>query len=282
MSYSISAACVPLKMPGVAKNVLMQLAQLANDQGFAFPSINHLCKCTCWCRSAVIEGLNFLEEQKAIKPNRESGCNTTYWITPENWRGERFPDKALDPSAERTSPLAVPVGQTDSTRPPNGVDPSSKRTLIPINPIELNTPPTPKGAESGFDEFWKTYPKKWSLESAQKEWEKLAPDAQLQAQILKAVQVQAASEAWQRMKGKFVPLASNWLSKEGWLDVVIGANGSAANGDGLVHVEGSKPYVEEIAKKLCMEPWDSFKEQFSVYRAKVMKAWGRHQQAGEE
>ena len=276
MSFLISTACVRLKMPGVAKNVLMQLAEMSNDHGFAFPSIDYLCMRTCWGRSAVIEALNFLEEQKVIAPNRESGRNTTYWVTPENWAGERYPDKAFDPSASRTCSPAGPVRQTDPTRPPAGLDPSAKRTLVSINTNELNTPPTPKGAACGFEEFWKTYPKKLAVAEARKRWDKLAPDAALQARILGALRVQAVWDSWRRDGGRYVPKASAWLSGECWLDEIAG--GGVADGAGPVHVEDSRPHVEQIAVQLGFKPWDEM-EQFPVYKARVMGAMAERQQA---
>jgi hypothetical protein len=278
VSFLISTACVRLKMPGVAKNVLMQLAEMSNDHGFAFPSIDYLCMRTCWGRSAVIEALNFLEEQKVIAPNRESGRNTTYWVTPENWAGERYPDKAFDPSAKRTRSPAGPVRQTDPTRPPAGLDPSAKRTLVSINTNELNTPPTPKGVASGFAQFWKTYPKKLAEAEARKRWDKLAPDAALQVRILQAVRMQAAGEAWLRDAGRYVPKASAWLSGERWLDQVADAVGGMADVAGVVHVEGSRGHVEQIALQLGIKAWDAM-EQFPVYKARVMGAMAERQQA---
>lgn len=298
MSFLISTACVRLKMPGVAKNVLMQLAEMANDHGFAFPSIDYLCMRTCWGRSAVIEALGFLEERKVIAPNRESGRNTTYWVTPENWTGERFPDKAFDPSAKRTRPAGVPVRQPDPsripaapdpsasrtrppaepvrqpdpTRPPNGLDPSAKRTLVSINTNELNTPPTPKGAVSGFDEFWKAYPKKLAEAAARKQWNKLAPDAGLQERILSAVRLQLAGEGWRREAGRYVPKASAWLSGERWLDEVAGGDVVAGIGAVQVVVKGSRTHVEQVAAQFGIGPWDEVVEQFPAYKARVAEA----------
>ena len=293
-------------MPGVAKNVLMQLAEMSNDHGFAFPSIDYLCMRTCWGRTAVIDALNFLEEQKVIAPNRESGRNTTYWVTPDNWVGERFPDKNFDPSAsrtrppngppevheqsafkdganqsaKRTRPPAGPVRQTDPTSPPNGLDRSAKRTLVSINTNESNTPPTPKGAVSGFDEFWNAYPKKQAVADARKRWDKLQPDAALQAQILAALQVQSTAEPWQREAGRFVPKASAWLAGERWLDGVAagGVGAGPAAGAGVAHVEGSRRHVEQIAFELGIKPCDLM-EPFPVYKARVMGVLAQRQQA---
>lgn len=277
MSFLISTACVRLKMPGVAKNVLMQLAEIANDQGYAFPSIDTLCMRTCWGRTAVIEALKYLEEQKVLWPDKTSGRNTKYWITPANWTGERFPEKLADQYASRTGPPPGLVRQTDPTRPPAGPDPSAKRTLIPPNTNELNTPPTPKGAASGFDEFWKTYPKKLAEAAARTQWDKLAPDAPLQARIIEALKAQAAGEAWRRDGGRYVPKASAWLSGERWRDQVGEAGGGVVGGAGLALIEGSRAHVEQMAVQLGIKPWDVM-EQFPVYKARVMGAMAERRQ----
>ncbi|SFB96380.1 Helix-turn-helix domain-containing protein [Polaromonas sp. OV174] len=280
MSFMISTACVRLKMPGVAKNVLMQLAEIANDHGFAFPSIDYLCMRTCWGRSAVIEALKYLEEKKVIWPDRASGRNTTYWVTPANWEGEIYPEKDTDPSATRTGPPAgrvrqtdyhpsasrtPPVRQTDPTRPPAGPDPSASRTLVSINTIELNTPLPPKGDASGFDDFWKTFPKKSAEARARRQWAELAPDAALRLRIVDAVRAQAASDAWQRDGGRWVPLASSWLRDQRWQDEVAeggDANGAASDGD-------SRASVERTAAQLGIAAWDSLDGPWHVYKARV-------------
>ncbi|WP_049763671.1 helix-turn-helix domain-containing protein [Polaromonas naphthalenivorans] len=279
MSFLMSTACMRLKMPGVAKNVLMQLAEISSDHGYAFPSITTLCMRTCWSRTAVIEALKYLEEQKVLWPDKTSGRNTRYWITPANWTGERYPEKESDQYASRTGPPAGLVRQPDGGGTPAVPDPSANRTLIPPNTNELNTPPTPKGAASGFDEFWKTYPKKLAVAEARKRWDKLAPDAALQSRILAAVRVQAAGEAWTRDGGRYVPKASAWLSGERWLDEVAGAGGGVADGDGPVHAEGSRGHVDQVARELGFKPWDGL-EQFPVYKARVMGANAQRQQAG--
>ena len=151
MSFNVSAACMRLKMPGVAKSVLMQLAEISNDAGFAWPSIEHLCMRTCWGRSAVIEAINYLVDKQVLTRDKTSGRNTKYWIKPADWAGEFFTDVNTkpsanqsakrtgldaDPSASQTSPPNGPVRQTDLTRPAGGLDPSAKRTLTIKNSQE--------------------------------------------------------------------------------------------------------------------------------------------------
>ena len=137
MSFIISTACVRLKMPGVAKNVLMQPAEIANDHGYAWPSIETLCMRTCWSRRAVIDAINWLEEMGAIRPERTSGRNTRYWITAVNFTGERVPEKEeVDRYASSTRAPTAPVHRLHPTGAPTARDPCANRTLIPLNTVK--------------------------------------------------------------------------------------------------------------------------------------------------
>lgn len=218
MSYIVSTACVRLKTPGVAKNVLMQLADIANDEGFAWPSLETLCMRTCWGRTAVIEAIAWLELNKAIKPDRTNGRKTVYWLTPDAYTGERFDD--LSTGRNRTaSRTGLPVRQPDRTSPPNGPNQSAKRTLTTKNHQEPNTPQPPTGGAHGFENFYAEYPRQVDEVRARMAWDALAPDAALQAEIARAVALWSRTDAWRREDGRFVPKPAKWLSGKRWRDV---------------------------------------------------------------
>jgi hypothetical protein len=235
MSYMISSACSRLKCPGVAKSVLMQLADIANDDGYAWPSLETLCMRTDWGRTAVIDALAWLEEQGAIRRDRSNGRKTVYWLTPSRYTGERHPaPDAPNQSAIRTRPPGVPVRQTDSTSPPNGLNQSAKRTLITNNHQEPEDTPLPPvgGREPGQAEqtgqpdadgftasFWSLYPRRVDEQLSRKAWAQLAPSADLQREIAAAVRAWAVSAEWQREGGRFVPKPHNWLRRKRWTDV---------------------------------------------------------------
>jgi hypothetical protein len=71
---------------------------------------------------------------------------------------------------------------------------------------------------SGFDAFWGTYPNRKAKQDAVKAWQKLSPDASLQAIILTAVAVQSQSADWRKDGGRFIPHAATWLNGQRWLD----------------------------------------------------------------
>lgn len=83
-----------------------------------------------------------------------------------------------------------------------------------------DTPPTPsRGAGEGFDEFWKAYPKKVAKAQAQKAWNRIKPNAELQQIILSALEWQKQSAQWQKDNGQYIPYPATWLNNRRWEDV---------------------------------------------------------------
>jgi len=77
-----------------------------------------------------------------------------------------------------------------------------------------------KEPPAGFAEFWTAYPRKVGKGTAEKAWLKIAPDAILCGEILKAVATQVTSEQWLRDGGKFIPHPTTWLHRKSWLDEI--------------------------------------------------------------
>lgn len=94
----------------------------------------------------------------------------------------------------------------------------TKLNLTQPNSTKLNTPPTPTGVETGFDEFWKTYPKKVNKVTSLKSWNKIKPEKELQTKILEAIEKQKRSEQWKRENGRYVPDPATWLNNKRWED----------------------------------------------------------------
>lgn len=72
--------------------------------------------------------------------------------------------------------------------------------------------------ERRFDGFWNCYPKKVGKATAQKAWEKLAPDEALFEVIVQAVELQKRSPQWCKDGGQFIPNPSTWLNQKRWED----------------------------------------------------------------
>lgn len=225
--------CWPLQMRPAAKSVLVSLADMANDEGYCWPTIDRLCERTCYGRTAVIDAIAWLESRGAVRASRKNGRKTVYWVEPAKFvpEGDGVGDGAglagapanlTNQSASRTGPPPGPVRQPDPTSPPGGLNQSARRTLIPKNRHESSNtplPPAEAGGAEGFDEFKAEYPRQVAMSQAKKVWDELAPDAALRKRILTAVRTWARSPEWERNAGQFVPKASRWLREERWNDV---------------------------------------------------------------
>lgn len=82
-------------------------------------------------------------------------------------------------------------------------------------------PKTPQkrqqGDLSGFDEFWRVYPKKEAKQAARQAW-KAQSAARSTAEIIADVSRRAASEDWTKQGGKYVPYAATYLNQRRWED----------------------------------------------------------------
>ena len=227
MSTRIMALCWPLQMRPPAKAVLVSLADMANDEGYCWPTIERLCQRTCFGRTAVIEAIAWLEQCGALRAGRSNGRKTVYWVQPaqfvEGGAVDESPvDNHANQSATRTGSPHGPVRQADPTSPPGGLNQSARRTLIPKNRHESSViPPLPPeaGGMQGFEEFFAEYPRKVAAGQARQEWAKLSPDEALRKRIMSAVRAWARSPEWSRNDGQFIPKPARWLREQRWEDV---------------------------------------------------------------
>lgn len=72
--------------------------------------------------------------------------------------------------------------------------------------------------EDQFEVFWKAYPKRKNKGQAEKAFKKAAPDEQLMACILTAIEQAKNSEQWLKENGQFIPYPATWLNAKGWED----------------------------------------------------------------
>jgi len=81
------------------------------------------------------------------------------------------------------------------------------------------SPPTPPaGGACGFEAIAAGYPRRAGIDAARRDWDDLAPDAQLQAEIARAIQAWIPSVEWQREGGRFIPKLGKFLRDQRWLD----------------------------------------------------------------
>ena len=71
------------------------------------------------------------------------------------------------------------------------------------------------GDESGFDEFWRVYPRKVGKGAARKAWIR-AIKAAGEAEIIAALRRQVVG--WEEKEARFIPHPKTWLNQERWTD----------------------------------------------------------------
>ncbi|MCF3519746.1 helix-turn-helix domain-containing protein [Stenotrophomonas maltophilia] len=127
MSTMIMSLCWPIQMPPTPKAVLISLADNANDQGVAWPSLTKICERTCFGRTAVIAAIRWLEDEGLVVADRSNGRHTSYAIDLN----------AVNQFASRTSPPAEPVRLPNSNQSASRTNQSASRT-IPVREADSN------------------------------------------------------------------------------------------------------------------------------------------------
>ena len=83
---------------------------------------------------------------------------------------------------------------------------------------------------AAFWEYYRTHARNEDKQGAIRAWDKLKPDEALLAVMGRALEIQVASDMWQRGVG--IPYASTWLNGQRWKDVLQEAAREAGEADG--------------------------------------------------
>ena len=141
------------------------------------------------------EAIRAFEKKKAFRRKRETDAERL-----RKWRSER--SRNANETTDETRFVAEGQGQGQV----------------------FKYPPTPRkrgrvhGFPPGFDAFWAAYPRKVAKEAAAKAFARTRPDEATLTMMLSAIRRQAASPAWQKDRGEFVPHAATWLNGRRWED----------------------------------------------------------------
>lgn len=125
-------ACRPLVMSPAQKAVLMCLADRANDEGEAWPSVPWICEWTCLGRTAAIEAVKWLEGAGLVLVQRETGKNNRVTLLLDaiasfNQSGSRTgppPGRVRQTDHHRSGSRTGVVRQTDGSSPAAGPETS--------------------------------------------------------------------------------------------------------------------------------------------------------------
>lgn len=100
---------------------------------------------------------------------------------------------------------------------------------------------SPSNATSidGFEEFWKSYPRRVGKGNAEKAWKKLGCGNHLPL-ILTTVRAAKISPEWTKEGGQFIPHPATWLNRQGWHDeFTLHTNGATSHQPGAYHAPSS-------------------------------------------
>ena len=96
---------------------------------------------------------------------------------------------------------------------------------------ELRTKNKDVPTTESFDSFWAVYPNKKAKEAARKSFLKLKPNAELLAEMLKAIEIQKTTPQWLKDDGQYIPMPSTWLNQKRWEDEIKTAQQHQEVGD---------------------------------------------------
>lgn len=152
MSVVMTRAVRSLQMPSSPKAVLLALADYADDNGHAWPSIPKLCEFTCLCERSVHAAVKWLESHRVIRCDKSNGRHTQYVLTPAAFAvveatvspAADAPPQQMTPAADAATPAA------DAVQPPQMVQ--SPPQQMRSNHQELpKQPPRTTKADSTVD-----------------------------------------------------------------------------------------------------------------------------------
>jgi len=114
-------------------------------------------------------------------------------------------------------PAYDPNRETSSNyRSAQVIDGTTRADSLSSDSLNTDTRTPSKNGATGFDSFWKEYPRKDAKKKALEAWEKINPDAALTETIIKAVVRSKSAGIW--TERKFTPLPASYLNGERWTD----------------------------------------------------------------
>lgn len=126
-------------------------------------------------------------------------------------------------TGDKLAPVAVAVDNVKTqpaTGDTHGLSGDTAVSPNPYLPVNTQRPPyPPTGGASGFEDFWREWPRKVDQGKARAAWAALSPTAELAAEIVGSVKRWAKTEEWGREAGRFIPKPGNWLRNRRWQDL---------------------------------------------------------------
>ena len=186
------------KAGGVELLVMLAIADRADDEGAAYPSLQTLATKIRMSPRNTRYLISKLEKSGELEIERNAGphgCNL-------------FRVKCLDTPA-KIAPLQPMVNT-----------PASCGNL-PLQTVAPNTSIIhQRDMRNGeaLAQFWSAYPKRKDKARAKIAFAKLDPDDELVNRMLEAIELSKASRDWREDNGKYIPHPTTWLNGKRWED----------------------------------------------------------------
>ncbi len=188
--------------------ILLALADCANDEGICWPSqISLARRARCserWARK-VIDNLISEKEIEILQGGNGRGNSSRYQLLKylplgkKEEQGSPFGQNEKEDLCDIKGDLCDDKG--GSVVPPNHKEPSIEPSISPM---------------TGFDEFWKLYPRKEAKQKSIDSW-KTKKYAKISNLIIESLSGQLAAGMWSGDL-KFVPLPTTFLNGKRWED----------------------------------------------------------------
>ena len=184
---------------GSSRLVLLAIADIADDEGFAFPGINHLAGKSKLSPKTTRRQIVELEKLGELTVERRAGHGNRYVVTMlnrgQNDRGQIDPgDTSGHDRGQEGNLLLIPTHQEPSV---------SKE-------VQLDVP-----VSNSFDEFWKVYPRREKKIDAEESYRKALERADADTILAGCI---AYAKAVAGEDKKFIALPPSWLNKSRWTD----------------------------------------------------------------
>lgn len=123
MSTIIMSACWPLQgMSGPQKDVLISLADNANDEGVCWPSVARISQRTCLAERTVQNAIKWLGTVGLLSVRERMGRSTMYTLTPAAYA----PPQELHPASDAPPPPQLTTETPAAAAPRTVIEPSSE------------------------------------------------------------------------------------------------------------------------------------------------------------
>jgi phage replication O-like protein O len=200
------------------------LSQLANMTGIAKAHVSVAVR-ELESRRMITREAGYFGHRLGINKNHRAWSGVTKSVTPKQALVGAAASEALSHQlpgvTESVTPETLKQGSqiSNPTVTEEVTPPVTESVTTKDNPSKDNQQKTetfPRSLRERFDIFWKAYPRKEEKKDARALFEKLNPDDDLLAQILRAVETAKKSQQWKVRR--FIKQPPVWLRGECWTD----------------------------------------------------------------